>query len=142
MKPNTGQVEPRVGIFWLVGKRLIIDTTPLSEAGKYGDFKIHDGDHVTVWGEMKRRGEVPRGSDYEEYPRGRVNFNSKTQQFTLFADVCILRKKSVVKKLLRLMHLPDDTALSTDGHYRCFRCLQRVLNREGRHDESSPAGNG
>jgi hypothetical protein len=34
-----------------------------------------------------------------------------------------LRKKDVVKKLLRLFHLPDDTALSTDAHYRCFRCL-------------------
>lgn len=115
--------EPRVGIFWLVGSRLIIDTTALSAAGKYGDFKIYDGDHVTLWAEMERRGEVPRGSAYEEHPRGRVNFNTKTQRFTLFADACILRKKSVVKKLLRLMHLPDDTALSTDEHYRCFRCL-------------------
>jgi hypothetical protein len=117
--------EPRVGIFWLVGKRLVIDTTALSEAGKYGDFKIYDGDHVTLWAEMEKRGEVPRGTPYEEHPRGRSNFNTKTQRFTLFADACILRKKSVVKKLLGLMHLPDDTALSTDAHYRCFRCLAR-----------------
>ena len=115
--------EPRVGIFWLVGKRLIIDTTPLSEASKYGDFKIHDGDHVTHWAEMEKRGEVQRGSAYEEHPRGRVNFNTTTKRFTLYADACILRKKNVVKKLMRLMHLPDDTALSTDEHYRCFRCL-------------------
>jgi len=115
--------EPRVGIFWLVGKRLVIDTIPLSEAGKYGDFKIYEGDHVTLWEEMERRGEVPRGSDYEEHPRGRVNFNSKTQRFNLYADACILRKKDVVAKLMSLMHLPDDTALSTDAHYRCFRCL-------------------
>jgi hypothetical protein len=115
--------EPRVGIFWLVGKRLVIDTIPLSEAGKYGDFKIYEGDHVTLWEEMERRGEVPRDSAYEEHPRGRVNFNTKTQRFTLYADACILRKKDVVAKLMSLMHLPDDTALSTDEHYRCFRCL-------------------
>jgi len=113
----------KVGIFWLIGKHLIIDTAPLSEAGNYGEFKIHEGDHVTVWAEIERRGEVPKGSAYEEYPRGRVNFNTKTLQFTLLADRCILRKKNVVKKLLRLMCLPDDTPLSTDGHYRCFRCL-------------------
>ena len=123
-QPHAEQPEPRVGIFWLVDKRLSIDTTPLSEAGKYGDFKIYDGDHVTLWAEMEKRGEVPRGSAYEEHPRGRTNFNTKTQKFTLFADACILRRKNVVKRLLRLMYLPDDTALSTDEHYRCSRCLQ------------------
>lgn len=122
---HTGQLEPRVGIFWLVGKRLIIDTMPLSEASKYGDFRIYEGDHVTLWAEMEKRGEVPRGSDYEEHPRGRVTFNTKTKRFTLLLDRCILRKKNVVRKLMRLMHLPDDTALSTDAHYQCFRCLAR-----------------
>ena len=120
---HSGQPEPQVGIFWLVGTRLVIDTTPLSEAGDYGDFKIHEGDHVTVWAGMERRGEVPRDADYEEHPRGRANFNTRTQRFTLYADACILRKKNIVAKLMRLMHLPDDTALSTDEHYRCFRCL-------------------
>jgi hypothetical protein len=122
-QPHTEKPEPRVGIFWLIGTRLIIDATALSEAGTYGDFRIYEGDHVTHWAEMERRGEVPRGSAYEEHPRGRVNFNTRTQKFTLYADACILREKSVVKKLLRLMHLPDETVLSTDEHYRCFRCL-------------------
>jgi hypothetical protein len=72
---------------------------------------------------MERRGEVPRDTDYEEHPRGRVNFNTRTQKFTLFADRCILQKKDVVKELMRVMHLPSDTALSTDEHYRCYRCL-------------------
>jgi hypothetical protein len=119
----TGEPEPRVGIFWLIANRLVIDTTALSEAGKYGDFAIHEGDHITVWGEMEKRGEVPRDSDYEECPRGRANYNTKTQRFTLYADVCILGEKNVVKELMRVMHLPSDTALSTDEHYRCFRCL-------------------
>ena len=113
----------KVGIFWLIGKHIVIDTAPLSEAGNYGDFKIFENDHVTLWDELEKRGEVPRDSEYEEHPRGRVIFNTKTQQFNLLLDRCILRKKSVVKKLLRLMCLPDDTPLSTDEHYRCFRCL-------------------
>ena len=115
--------DGKVGIFWLVGQRVVIDTATLSEAGNYGGFKIFEGDHVTLWADLERRGEVPRGLAYEEPPRGRVNFNTKTQRFTLFADPCILRKKGVVKELLRLMCLPDDTPLSTDAHYRCFRCL-------------------
>jgi hypothetical protein len=113
----------KVGIFWLIGKRIVIDTMPVSEAGDYGEFLIFEGDHITLWAEMEKRGEVPRDSAYEEHPRGRVNFNTRTKRFALFADACILRKRSVVKKLLRLMHLPEDTALSTDLHYRCFHCL-------------------
>jgi hypothetical protein len=123
MKKTAQLPEPHVGIFWLVGTRLIIDTTALSAAGKYGDFAIHEGDHVTHWEKLERLGGVPRGSEYEEHARGRVNFNTKTQQFNLYADACILREKSVVKELMRLMHLPDDIVLSRDEHYRCFRCL-------------------
>ena len=125
------QIEaPLLGIFWLVGKRLIIDTMPLSEAGKYGDFAIFEGDHVTYWSELERRGEVPRDSDYEEHPRGRVNYNTKTRTFTLFLDRCIFRKKHVVKKLMSLMHLPSETVLLSDGHYRCFHCLERSVETE------------
>jgi len=113
----------KVGIFWLVGQRVVIDTAPLSEAGNYGNFKIYEGDHITLWAELERRGEVPRDTPYEEHPRGRVNYNTRTKQFTLFADPCILRKENVVNKLLLLMNLPDDTPLSADAHYRCFRCL-------------------
>ena len=122
MKGNSP--EPRVGIFWLIGTRMIFDTTALSAAGKYGDFVIHDGDHVIAWADMEERGEVPQGSAYEEYPRGRVNFNTMTQRFTLYADACILKQQTVVKRLLRLMLLPSDTILSTDEHYRCYHCLR------------------
>ena len=72
---------------------------------------------------MKGAEIVRQGSAYEEHPRGRVNFNTRTKRFTLFAGPYILRKKNVVKKLMSLMHLPEDTALSTDQHYKCFRCL-------------------
>jgi hypothetical protein len=29
----------------------------------------------------------------------------------------------VVAEIMEAMHLPDDTVLATDAHYRCFRCL-------------------
>ena len=124
--------EPLVGIFWLVGKHLVMDTTPLSEAGKYGDFKIHDGDHVSHWEVMEKRGEVPRDSDYEEHPRGRSNFNTKTQRFTLFADACILRKKNVVAKLMSVMHLPDDTALSYDNNGKLVGEINHFRTTDGK----------
>ena len=40
---------------------LVIDTAPLTEAGNYGDFKIYEGDHVTLWDELERRGDCATG---------------------------------------------------------------------------------
>jgi hypothetical protein len=131
---HTGQPEPRVGIFWLIGQRLIIDTTPVSKAEAYSTASTHPTSHIDYWTRLQRTGAVPPEVEYEELPRGRVVFDGREQRFTLYADVCILRKKSVVKKLLRLLHLPDDTALSTDRHYRCSRCVAR-RQRNSTEDE-------
>ena len=37
--------EPRVGIFWLVDGKLLIDSTLLSAAEEYEDFKIYSGNN-------------------------------------------------------------------------------------------------
>jgi hypothetical protein len=115
--------EPCVGIFWLLDGKIIIDATPLSRAESYGTALTHPTGHDDYWSHLQHTGAVPAEVEYEELPRGRVVFDGREQRFTLYADACILREKSVVKKLMSLMHLPDDTALSTDPHYRCFRCL-------------------
>ena len=41
--------ELSVGIFWVIGGKLVIDSTPLSNAEDYGAFEIHPGDHCSVW---------------------------------------------------------------------------------------------
>jgi hypothetical protein len=66
---------------------------------------------------------VPGESEYEEFPRGRVMFNTKTRGFTLLADRCILRDKSVVNTIMSAMNLPgNNTDKGADTHYRCSAC--------------------
>jgi len=114
---------PRVGIFYLVQKKLSIDATPLAEAGRFSDFAIHERDHYQYWAQLVSSGVVPVAK-CEEYPRGRVAYNTKTGKYTLLADRCILRKKSLVRTILKRMHLPvRGTQVGKDSHYRCFRCL-------------------
>jgi len=125
MKKSEQQPEPCVGIFWLVDKRLVIDTTPFSKAESYSTALTHPTGHIDYWTRLQSTGAVPAEVEYEELPRGRVVFDGREQRFKLYADACILRKKSVVKKLLRLLHLPSDTPLSTDPHYKCYCCLTR-----------------
>lgn len=123
-KSSVAVSEPQVGIFWLVGKSLLLDTTPLSRAEKYGDFKIHSGNHISVWEKFREAKNVPAEMEYEEAPRGRVTFDVKNHRFRLLADRCILRRKEIVAKIKTQMHLPKNTSESTDSHYRCFSCLQ------------------
>jgi hypothetical protein len=35
-----------VGIFWLVNGKMVIDSTPLSEAEPYGDHRDHPRSHI------------------------------------------------------------------------------------------------
>jgi hypothetical protein len=117
--------QPHVGIFWLVDGKLVIDSVPLSEAEPYGDHLTHPRSHIDVWEQWRLAGKVPGESEYEEFPRGRVMYNTKTQKFTLLADRCILRDKDVVSRVMSKLHLPSENMdKGTDAHYRCSSCLQ------------------
>jgi hypothetical protein len=117
-----------VGIFWLIDDRLVLDTSLISEAEPYGDCLTHGNSHIDFWTEQQGLGTVPHDIEYEEYPRGRVVYNKKTQRFALFADRCILKETPVVNQIMKAMHLPTkQTDVATDGpagHYRCYRCLK------------------
>ena len=124
-RKNAETAAPSIGIMYLVRGKLLIDSTPLAQAGRYGDFAIHEGGHIEYWAELIRSGPVPN-SEYEEFPRGRVAYDIKTGKFMLLADRCILRRKGIVRKILsRLQIPPKSTDISTDSHNLCFRCLGR-----------------
>jgi hypothetical protein len=116
--------SPRVAIFWLVKGALIFDATPIDDAEPYGDCKNHPRGHIDRWKQMQMAGLVPRDVEYEEFPRGRIVYNMKTETFLLLADRCILKKGSLVKKIMKHLDLPvAKMKCATDPHYRCFRCL-------------------
>jgi hypothetical protein len=116
--------QPQVGIFWVVGGKPLIDSTSLSEAEPYGDHLTHPRGHTEVWEHYQRNGLVSREMEYEESPRGRVMYSTKTQRFTLLADRCILRDKGMVRRIMSETGLPQNTTTDTDSHYRCSRCLR------------------
>jgi hypothetical protein len=117
--------KPSVGIIYLVGGKLLIDSTPLVQAGSYGESAIHERDHISYWAELVKSGKVP-DREYEEFPRGRVADNTKRGKFTILADQRILDRKGVIGKIWTQLHIPPkNTAIGIDSHYRCFRCLER-----------------
>ena len=60
---------PRVGIVYFVGDKLFIDSTPVAQAGTYGDCLFHERDHHQYWAKLVSSGDVP-DAEYEEHPRG------------------------------------------------------------------------
>jgi len=121
---------PEVGIFWVLGKRILLDTTPITEAESWADFRTHPRNHITMWGLYQGAGAVSEDLEYDDVPRGRAGYNTKTAEYLLLADRCILKKKSLVSKIMRKMNLSHKTTkISSDEHYRCPKCLERDTAR-------------
>jgi hypothetical protein len=109
-KKNDAKTEARLGIFWLVDGKLLIDSAPLSECEQYGDHLNYPGSHIDVWEQWLRIGKVPAPSEYEEFPRGRVIYSTRTstRTFTILADRCILQRKDLFATIKVDLHLPKD----------------------------------
>jgi len=115
--------EPRLGIFWLVNGKLLIDSAALSECEQYGDHLNYPGSHIRLWERWQQVGKAPAESEYEEFARGRIMRDTKTKKFSLFADKCILTRKDLIAAIKKKLGLPKETSVGTDPHYRCFTCL-------------------
>jgi hypothetical protein len=97
---------PSVGIFWVVKGRLLFDSTPVHDAEDYAHFKTHPASHIDHWSKLQNAGVVPKDIEYEKFPRGRVTFDQRSGQFSVFADKCILRNRGHVKKIIIALNLP------------------------------------
>jgi hypothetical protein len=117
------EAQPQVGIIFMVGNRLFIEATPVDDSETYADCKTHGNDHYTYWNQLLRNHAVP-SMEYEEVPRARCVFNTRTGQFALYADRCILHKPATIKRIMKWMNLPNTAKVLTDSHYRCAFCLR------------------
>ncbi len=122
-----GARSPKVGIAYVVRGRVFIESTPLANAADYGEFKIHEGGHLRFWSRLVSIGAVPPDSEYAEHPRGRANYNTRTGEYALYLDRCILRNARLVARIIAEFALPAErTTTATDPHYLCHRCLRRM----------------
>ncbi len=129
-RKNHPKTEARLGIFWLVDGKLMIDSAPLSECEEYGDHLNYPSSHIRVWERWQQIGKAPVTSEYEEFPRGRVMCDKQGEKFTLLADRCILKRKDLIAAIKVELRLPKQTTLDGDPHYRCFRCLHGIKDDE------------
>lgn len=56
--------------------------------------------------------------DYGHYPRGRVIYNNKTNEFIIYLDKSLINKKEVIEQIMYLYRLKNqNTLVKTDEHY-------------------------
>jgi hypothetical protein len=121
--------NPHVGIFWLIGNRLLTDTTPLLQAGSYGSFLIHAMGHFEISEQRQRFG--PKALErhrlppeiawtkYENHPRGHVVSCWSAPAFVVYADRTLLASDATMAGILDAFGLdPTQCLLRSDEHYR------------------------
>ena len=113
----------RLGIFWFVpgetgGTRLIEKSASASDIPLIGGFKTLEAGHVDVWKDIVRKEPSLRGHPYEEYPRGRANWRAEDDAWLLLMDKAVI-KPAFIAAIRQAWHLPENTIVMTDPHYRC-----------------------
>jgi hypothetical protein len=119
---------PAVGIFWRVDNVLVIDRSTLAEAEAYGDCLTHAAGHYERWQEWQALGGTTitamgyptriAFTEYDEWPRGRIVYETPAQRFVLYADRR-LWEASTVAALKVAFGLGAVSVLVTgDSHYQ------------------------
>src|ERR1039457_2822102 len=94
-KPKTDASPPIPQTLFPLQSRSALKSVSVYGSPTYGDFRIHERGHDAYWQMLKQAGVVPKDSEYDDYPRGRAAYNTKTRTYSLFLDRCILKKKSI-----------------------------------------------
>ena len=122
---------PSVGIFWFIADaagatHLLALGRALAAAERYGDCLTFPDGHAEVW-EAWRRRDLPlpvaasrpivAATEYDEWPRGRVVFDTAATHFAVYAD----RQLLIAPRLARVraaFALPaEGTVARGDPHY-------------------------
>jgi hypothetical protein len=121
---------PAVGIFWRVDGVLVVDRSTLDEGDPYGDCLTHAAGHYERWQEWQALGMTRltalgypsriAWTEYDQWPRGRIVYQTATQRFVLYADRR-LQQPALIDALKTAFGLEDakvKVIVRSDSHYR------------------------
>ena len=110
-----------IGIFFVVNGAVIADAVPLDQGEHYGDT-IGFGGHYDFWLALLPKTpaeQLFKSHAYDYFPRGRVVYFKKSQNFRLYADRCI--SKIGITNVASTFQLAA-YRLARDEHYQCAKC--------------------
>ena len=112
---NTTSVGIFFGVMFNGFPTILHDATPVAEAEDYDLCKTHPRGHLAVW--EASRAALSLQDEYDDYPRGRIVFDTSLQLFIVYLD----RSLDVPEFRRAVTHyfaLPDGgTVFRHDAHY-------------------------
>ena len=122
---------PSVGVFWFVADaagatRLLALGRAFAAAEPYGDCLTFPDGHAEVWEAWRRRdlplpAPVPRsifaGTEYDDWPRGRVVYERPVRRFVVYADRQLLTAPRLARVRAAFALPAEGTVARGDPHY-------------------------
>ena len=116
----------RLGVFWALpisGRAwdIVSVSCPFHEVPAIGGFRTLEAGHVDLWPRIRQKTGPEVTGEYEDFPRGRVNWREEDQRFLLLLDP-MLHRPGWVARVRAMFALPAaSTLIMTDTHYRSVR---------------------
>ncbi len=119
-----------MGIFWVVQTsngeaKLLAAGCPLDQAEPYGDCLTYGRGHYETWAKWRRDRTVDpalralvRSYEYEDWPRGRVDFDRSRDLIILYADRKLLTPETVARIATKFNLSAERTEVRSDLHYQ------------------------
>jgi hypothetical protein len=115
--------SPRVGIFYVIGVDLYVESIPRSEGEAWGDFKTYPNGHMEYWAVLTKQLKLSSCLSYDFYPRGQVSYAKTQDTYMLYLDRCLIKNRQTIRLIKReLCLLKQRAELSTNEHYQCSIC--------------------
>ena len=123
-------MNPKVGIFFFVDSKIIMDTVPVDKGEPYGDAVQHGG-HYDFWKSLvpKTMAEKKfKARAYDAYPRGRVVYFPKRKRYRIYHDLCLKLNAELI--IVTEQFNLKDVAIEfgKDEHYKCAVCNDNFLD--------------
>ena len=117
---------PRIGIFWRHlkdgGIKIFHSDLIFPEFGQeYCSFIVAPREHYSTWESLKRHNIVPKNSNYEDLPRGRVAYDNNTGHFVVYHGNYINSSSGIKSVIKDDFKLKKNTKWEPDLHYHKFK---------------------
>lgn len=112
----------RLGVFWALpisaeAWDIVAISCSFGDVPQIGGFRTLEAGHVDLWARIRRETGPQVIGEYEDYPRGRVNWREEDLRFLLLLDPT-LRRPSWIARVMACFALPAaSTIVMTDPHY-------------------------
>jgi hypothetical protein len=82
---------PWIGIFYVIGVNLYVESIPMIEGEECGNFKMYPNGHIEYWAVLTKQLKLSSCLSYDFYPSGRVRYVKAQDTYKLYLDRCLVK---------------------------------------------------